>query len=92
MSPNYLPLGFDDKGMKVRGSDRSICHGKKTPMMWIYFAQNKCDQTGVKRDPRTIFANANNLEMCPLDVLAVLQCITEDWHKLFGGTNQYHRF
>ncbi len=63
----------------------------------IYFAQSKTDQIGDHdQEPRHIFANPFQPEICPVLSLGVyLLCFpvtSESEHKLFPGSTQFNRF
>lgn len=64
--------------------------------MCIYFAHMKNDQQGERpRDPRHIYANPLQPEVCPILALGIYwSCFEwdEDNDQLFPGDNQYDRF
>eukprot|EP00960_Hanusia_phi_P042044 755278-Hanusia_phi.AAC.6 len=63
--------------------------------MWINFAHCKRDQGENQRaEPRSIFANANNPEICPIFALGLywLTFKASGSGKLFPGNSQQHRF
>ena len=78
----------------------SIC---KSHIQWdedallIFFAHEKTDQTESKPgDPRHIYANPFQPEICPILSLGIYFIITDitatDSQKIFDGENQYGRF
>jgi hypothetical protein len=64
--------------------------------MGIYFATMKNDQEGERpRDPRHVYANPYNPEICPILALGIYwMCCPFDAKsaKLFPGSDQYDRY
>ena len=76
----------------------SICYDHmewKSDSLRVYFAHMKNDQYGERpRDPRHIYANPINPEVCPILALGMYWLcygFSDDKH-LFSGNNQYDRY
>ena len=86
--------------MKLKFGERvSICFNHiewQNDALCIYFAQSKTNQLGAqKKDPRHLYANPLNPEICPILSLGLyLICfpLEQDQVKLFPGASQYDRY
>lgn len=80
------------------GNCVSICFSHlewRNDALCIYFAHMKNDQMGEKpRDPRHVYANPINPEICPILAMAIyLICFPDlEQPQLFPGNNQYERY